>query len=314
MTPMSLAGKTVVVIGGGSGIGFAVAELARVLRADVVIGSSRQATLDAAVERLPGVSGRRVICAMKTRLPPCSMAWAISTTWPSPQGIGAARCSRPRPDLTLLGRATLSRSGSGALWRQLSTAANRLAGLLHAGARVVMVSSAGHRGADVDLDDPNFTRTPYDPLVAYRRSKTATVLFAVAFDQRHEEHGIRATAVHPGAVLTETTRKMIAAQPSAASAFTWKSVSQGATTPIWAGFVAPANDIGGRYCEDCHVAAVNDDPVASVGVRSYALDPERAQASVAHWESGSARSVGSSPTTRTKGPIDRPLFTPVHDA
>lgn len=155
---------------------------------------------------------------------------------------------------------------------------NRLAGLLQAESRVVMVSSAGHRGADVDLEDPTFARRPYDPLVAYRRSKTATVLFAVAFDRRHKDHRVRATAVHPGAVLTETTRKLIAAQPSAASAFTWKNVAQGAATSVWAGFTASANVIGGRYCEDCHVAEVNDDPAVGSGVRSYALDPERAEA------------------------------------
>ena len=57
---MSLAGKTVVVIGGGSGIGFAVAEMARALKADVIIASSRQETIDAAVKRLPGMTGRIV--------------------------------------------------------------------------------------------------------------------------------------------------------------------------------------------------------------------------------------------------------------
>ena len=89
---------------------------------------------------------------------------------------------------------------------------------------------------------------------------------------------MRATAVHPGAVLTDTTRGMIAAQPSAATAFTWKTVAQGAATLVWAAFVAPAGSIGGRYCEDCRVADVIDDPAIRLGVRSYALDPERARA------------------------------------
>jgi len=120
---------------------------------------------------------------------------------------------------------------------------NRIASLFKPGGRLVMVSSAGHRGADVDLNDPNFEQTPYDPLTAYRRSKTATILFAVEFDRRHKARTIRATAVHPGAVLTETTRKLIEAQPSAASAFTWKTVAQGAATPLWAGFVAPADEV-----------------------------------------------------------------------
>ena len=154
---------------------------------------------------------------------------------------------------------------------------NRLAGLIEPGGRLVMVSSAGHRGADVDLDDPSFERTPYDPLVAYRQSKTAVILAAVEFDRRHRGRGVRATAVHPGAVLTDTTRELIKAHPSAASAFTWKTVAQGAATSIWAAFVAPAEQVAARYCEDCHVAEVVDDPSASRGVRSYAIDPDHAQ-------------------------------------
>ncbi len=156
--------------------------------------------------------------------------------------------------------------------------ANRIASLFKPGSRLVMVSSAGHRGADVDLDDPNFERTPYDPLSAYRRSKTATILFAVEFDRRHRARDVRATAVHPGAVLTDTTRKMIEAQPSAASAFAWKTVAQGAATSVWARFVASADEVGAHYCEDCHVADVIDDPAASFGVRSYALNSEHAKA------------------------------------
>ncbi|AME27316.1 hypothetical protein AXG89_26830 (plasmid) [Burkholderia sp. PAMC 26561] len=155
---------------------------------------------------------------------------------------------------------------------------NRIAGLIKPGGRLVTVASTGHRGADVDFDDPNFEHTPYDPLVAYRRSKTANILFAVKFDRRHEPAGVGAAAVHPGAVLTETTRKMIEKQPAAASAFQWKTVEQGAATSVWAGFVAAADEVGGLYCEDCHVAAVNNRPADAFGVKAYALDPEHAKA------------------------------------
>ena len=74
--------------------------------------------------------------------------------------------------------------------------------------------------------------------------------------------------MHPGAVLTETTRKMIEDQPAAASAFRWKTVQQGAATSVWAGFVA-ADEVGGHYCEDCHVAIVNDRPAEAFGVRAF---------------------------------------------
>src|ERR1700731_931870 len=58
---------------------------------------------------------------------------------------------------------------------------NRIAALMGAGSRLINLSSSGHRYSNVDLDDPNFERTPYEPFVAYGRSKTADILFAVAF-------------------------------------------------------------------------------------------------------------------------------------
>ena len=159
---------------------------------------------------------------------------------------------------------------------------NRLAGLLKPGGRVVMAASAGHRRTDVDLEDLNFERAPYEEYAAYGRSKTANILFAAEFDRRHGPAGIRAAAVHPGAVMTGTVLEMIEglgdARDATIAAFDWKTVGQGAATAVWAGVVAPAGDVGGRFCEDCHVAEVVDDPASTTGVRSYALNPENAYA------------------------------------
>ena len=167
---------------------------------------------------------------------------------------------------------------------------NRIASLLGPGSRLVTLASAGHRYSDVDLEDPNFDRTPYDPFVAYGRSKTANILFAVEFDRRHRARGVRATAVHPGGIHTELGRHMTpeviarmlaaasASQPAGAPAFSWKTVPQGAATSVWAGVVAPADAVGGRYCEDCHVAEIASGAEVRGGVQPYALDPDRAKA------------------------------------
>jgi NAD(P)-dependent dehydrogenase (short-subunit alcohol dehydrogenase family) len=167
---------------------------------------------------------------------------------------------------------------------------NRLAPLLKPGSRLVNLSSAGHRFSDVDLEDPNFERTPYTEFGAYGRSKTANILFAVEFDRRHKNHGVRAAAVHPGTIQTELGRHMTrevlqqlistmnANQPAGAPAFRWKSIPQGAATSVWAAIVAPAEAVGGHYCEDCHVAEVVVDPNLRGGVRPYALDADRAKA------------------------------------
>ena len=155
------------------------------------------------------------------------------------------------------------------------------------------VSSSGHRYSDVDLDDPNFERTPYDPMIAYGRSKTANILFAVEFDRRHRARGVRAMALHPGGILTELGRHLppgeleatverINAQLAAEgrAPFQFKTIPQGAATSVWAAFVAPAEELGGRYCEDCQVSQVTEGLISPVspGVRPYALDPDHAKA------------------------------------
>jgi NAD(P)-dependent dehydrogenase (short-subunit alcohol dehydrogenase family) len=172
---------------------------------------------------------------------------------------------------------------------------NRIASLMGAGSRLVNLSSSGHRFANVDLEDPNIERTPYEPFVAYGRSKTANILFAVAFDQRYRERGIRAAAVHPGGIQTELARHMDPShmeamikqinQQAAAEGkgpFQFKTIPQGAATSVWAGVVAQADEIGGRYCENCHASDVVPDNVTlgmlNEGVRAYALDRKNAEA------------------------------------
>jgi NAD(P)-dependent dehydrogenase (short-subunit alcohol dehydrogenase family) len=172
---------------------------------------------------------------------------------------------------------------------------NHIAPLIREGGRLINLASSGHRFANVDLADPNFDRTPDEPFVAYGRSKTANILFAVAFDRRHRERGVRAAAVHPGGIATELGRHMEPGQLQAMvdqinqqlaaegrGPFQFKTIPQGAATSVWAGVVAPADEMGGHYCENCHVGKIVADDVVispiSEGVRAYALDPASAEA------------------------------------
>src|ERR1700674_1089320 len=172
---------------------------------------------------------------------------------------------------------------------------NRIASLIRDGGRLINLSSSGHRYSNVDLEDPSFEHTPYEPFVAYGRSKTANILFAVAFDKRHRDRGVRAAAVHPGGIQTELARYLDASrmqkiveqvnQQLAAEGkapFQLKTIPQGAATSVWTAVVAPADEIGGHYCENSHVGKVVPDHVTitaiSEGVRGYALDAENAEA------------------------------------
>jgi len=169
---------------------------------------------------------------------------------------------------------------------------NRIEPLLADGGRLVTVSSQAHRFADVDLADPNFEHQAYDPWVAYGRSKTATSLFAVEFDRRHRNRGVRASSVMPGNTgdtgLTrhlsqEAVQDLLgtvskARADAGLSPAELRDVAQAAATSVWAAVVADKDEIGGRYLQDCSVAPLDDSPNPFAdGVRSYALDAAKAR-------------------------------------
>jgi NAD(P)-dependent dehydrogenase (short-subunit alcohol dehydrogenase family) len=170
------------------------------------------------------------------------------------------------------------------------TLINALAPLVVDNGRVIVLASQAHRVADIDLDDPNFDTQPYDPFIAYGRSKTANILFALEFDRRHQVRGVRAASVMPGNAHTDLQRHFspealggLLEAAGKARAETGlppkelKSVPEAAATSVWAAVVADKDAIGGRYLEDCAIAPVNATPNPFAdGVQPYALDVERA--------------------------------------
>ncbi|HZU98160.1 MAG TPA: oxidoreductase [Planctomycetota bacterium] len=151
------------------------------------------------------------------------------------------------------------------------------------GARVVSVSSRGHRRSKLVFDDPHYERRTYDKWEAYGQSKTANVLFAVALDARGEKHGVRAFAVHPGVIRTDLARHlskeefegMLSRLPN----LTWKTPEQGAATSVWCAASPRLSGMGGVYCEDVEVSGIapDNDPTAMKGVNTWAIDRDAAE-------------------------------------
>jgi len=158
-------------------------------------------------------------------------------------------------------------------------------------ARVVAVSSAGHRLSGIDFDDPNFERRPYDKWRAYGQSKTANILFAVELDRRVEAHGVRTFAVHPGAILTGLARHLTDDE-FAASGFArgapagttppgqsveeggrYKTVPQGASTILWCAVSKQLDGLGGVYCDNCDIGRPAAQDEGGAGVQPWAIDP-----------------------------------------
>ncbi len=170
-------------------------------------------------------------------------------------------------------------------------------------ARVVELSSAGHRTSPILWDDPNFEHSEYHNFTAYGQSKTANALFALELDRRWSADGVHTFSVHPGVILTDLSRHLTpedlqwmadraraesgdsaddstsgeSAEESIREAYQFKSIPQGAATSVWAATAADLEDHGGAYLEDCHVAAPAEDPSTSGGVQTWARDPEQAR-------------------------------------
>ncbi len=70
------------------------------------------------------------------------------------------------------------------------------------GARLVTLSSTGHKISGIRWDDIHFNDSEYEKWAAYGQSKTAASLLAVEVDMRMKDRGIRAFEVHPGGIMT----------------------------------------------------------------------------------------------------------------
>jgi NAD(P)-dependent dehydrogenase (short-subunit alcohol dehydrogenase family) len=159
--------------------------------------------------------------------------------------------------------------------------------------RIVNLSSGGHSIADVDLDDPNYESSDYDPWEAYGRSKTANVLFTVELARRLSNEGILCLAVHPGAIMTQLGRHLTAetmqqmldrtkdrqkeAGESDGGGMPFKPVEAGAATQVWAATSAELEGRGGSYLGDCQLGIEGGNPTFR-GYTPYARDATRARA------------------------------------
>ena len=288
LSGIDLSGQVSVVTGASGGLGFETARALASRGARVVLASRDAAKNRAAADRIREATGRsdaadEVVLELGDLASVRAAAETIAGRYPALHSVIANAGVMAVPQ------------GTTADGFETHFGVNHLGhfafvtGLLPslvAGApsRVVVLSSVGHRWADIDLDDPNLLEGRYRKFRAYGASKTANVLFAVALDARYRDQGVRAFAVHPGGIHTELGRYMSDADleklhsgAAADTSFGWKTVPQGAATSVWAAASPDLDGLGGVYLEDCAIAEV-EPARASRGVASFAADPDRAAA------------------------------------
>jgi len=275
-----LRGKIALVTGGNSGIGYETVKTLAAAGAQVVVGARdagkwedrpaelKQVTfipLDLADPAAVDAFAARFLAEYNS----LHLLFNNAGLFRPPQFLKDKRGYEIQFGVNHLGHFQLS----GRLWPALKNAG---------GARVIALSSVGHRRMGLQLDDLNFEKHGYDKMQAYGQSKTANSLFAVELDSRGQEHGVRAFAVHPGAIRTNIFRYMSREELQAweQQVNNFKTPQQGAATAIWCALSDQLNGMGGVYCEDCDIAELlpDDSQATGYGVRAHAIDPDKAAA------------------------------------
>ena len=269
---IDLSAKQVVVTGGYSGIGTETVRALAAAGAKVIVGARRTGQAE---DVLRTVEGDIAILPLDLSDPASIDAFAesVGERWDRIDILinNAAVMASP---LTRDARGYEGQFATNHLGHFQLTA--RLWPLLKAanGARVVVLSSIGHRLKGLDLDDPNFERRDYDKWLAYGQAKSANALFALQLDKLGEPHGVRAFAVHPGGIMTPLQRHLsneeqvamgwIDAEGNVNERF--KTEEQGASTTVWAATSPLLEGKGGVYLENCEVAepANKDNPMGGV--------------------------------------------------
>jgi NAD(P)-dependent dehydrogenase (short-subunit alcohol dehydrogenase family) len=282
-----LRGKVAIVTGGHAGLGLETTRVLSNAGATVVIGARDPKKARAAVAEMKNVEVGQLDLASPSSIDRFASEFLDSNRaldlLINNAGIMATPLMRDDRGYELqfatnhLGHFQLTAR----LWESLKRSGN---------ARVVALTSFGHRWGGVDLSDPNFDSRPYDKWLAYAQSKSANSLFAVELDQRGQEHGIRAFAVHPGGIITDLLRYMTDEELKAYGIVRengviknlpdgFKTVEQGAATTIWCAVSPQLNNKGGVYCADCDISPMAPaDSELNNGVRAWAVDKAAAEA------------------------------------
>ncbi|MEU4290346.1 oxidoreductase [Kribbella sp. NPDC026596] len=292
---LDLTGRTAIVTGGYSGLGLETVRVLRLAGAEVIVPARDVDRAGKAVAALDGVRVAPMDLLDQDSIDTFADSFLADG---KPLHILVNSAGIMANPFTLDARGYESQFATNHLGHfQLTT--RLLPALRQAqGARVVSVSSRGHRYSDVHFDDLHFAHREYQPLAAYGQSKTANILFAVALDEREQDNGVRAFSLHPGTIVTnlarytnpETLRSIgvldADGEPVIDPSRGLKTVEQGASTSVWCATSPRLDGLGGVYCENTDIAPIRSDEAelgelelseGTHGVRPYAIDADAAR-------------------------------------
>ncbi|HSG89204.1 MAG TPA: SDR family oxidoreductase [Pseudomonadales bacterium] len=270
-----LAGRTIIVTGANTGIGYDTARALASAGARVIVACRSEDTGSAAAERIRAAHPGAVVEYRALDLASFASIRAFADGLDAPV-IDALVCNAGL---------AITR------WAATEEGFERTVGVCHIGhfllarllmerllaapaPRVVMVSSESHRMPKrLDFERLPMSEANFSGLVAYGQAKLCNLLMARSLQRRYGERGLTACALHPGTLIsTDIGRNSgpIGLLMKLISPFT-KNCNQGAATTVLAVVHEPAADTAGTYLSDCRpVRSSAEAEDATVGERLWA--------------------------------------------
>ena len=278
---LHLVGKTAIITGGHSGLGFESTKALAAAGVHVIVGARDIAAAQQNLKGIANVTVKLLDLSNLESVKHFSEGIVSSQTRVDMLicNAGIMACPESRVSLGWESQFATNHIGHYVL-------TNLIWDTLNPGARIVCVSSAAHHLSSIRWDDVHFN-TGYDKWLAYGQSKTANALFALQLDEYGKESNIRAFSMHPGKIFTPLLRHLETAEMIAVGWLdaegkpadpTVKTPEQGAATQVWAATSPKLEGLGGLYCEDCDVARpASEYSELFQGVCEYATDLDAAQ-------------------------------------
>jgi NAD(P)-dependent dehydrogenase (short-subunit alcohol dehydrogenase family) len=250
----SMTGKTVVITGPTSGIGKEIAIGLAKLGASLVLGCRDAAKGKAVAAELKGVAEPSLVEVVEVDL----------ADRKSVARFAQAILERHRRLDVLVNNAGVSRGtqplGKNAEGVELTFATNVIGYFLtglqllprlreSAPARIVNVASTF--ASDLDLDDLQFQRRPYEAMKAYAQSKACDRLLTWALARRLEGSGVTANAMAPGLIVdTGLYRHMPSEVMAGLRRRGGRTPADGADTAVWLASSSEIEGVSGKFYEN----------------------------------------------------------------
>jgi NAD(P)-dependent dehydrogenase (short-subunit alcohol dehydrogenase family) len=279
---VDLTGKSAIVTGASSGIGVETARALAAAGAAVTLAVRNELAGERVAAMIRDSTGNQGVTVGAVDLSDLSSVAAFVRAWTGPLDILVNNAGvMAVPELTMAPNGHEMQFATNHLGHFALTVGLHAALAAAGGARVVSVSSGGHKRSPVVFDDIDYAFRDYNPFSAYGQSKTANVLFAVEATTRWAGDGITSNALMPGAIFDTRLGRHVDGghAASAMKQIKLKSVEQGAATSVLLAGSPLLDGVGGRYFEDCNEAPVVDrrgEP-GTGGVAAYAVDPANAE-------------------------------------